>query len=575
MENEFLERLKARINEDRSNQKVSDWICSNTTLKGNPFSFKNHEFQIDIANDMHQNVCVKKLSQVGLSEISYRKMLCFLSKNRGSTGLYTFPDIVMKKNQAQTRIKPIFDRDFPKNQDSSEVRNNDVMQLGDSFLYISANTESAATSTSVDFIMNDEYDLSDQMFLALVNSRIQHSSFKLKHGFSTPTFTGYGISLEYDSSDQREYWCKCGHCGHWQIPLYDTKSVFIPGLPDSVSDLRTDIDENMAVGLDLDNAYVRCLKCGKKLDLNNPENREWVARYPSRINTHGYWVRPFSSNLLSIKYLVMTMADFIKKNQLRRGVNTVLGEDYSDSSTRLEKESIMRCMKSREVPEISKEKPVYIGIDMGLSCHIALSCNETDVVYTTVVPAEDIIDTVKVLLDKYNIVCGAIDRYPYTPTSNAIRDMSEGRIMPVEYSAGKQAEEVKETDGSVSHYRINRTDALDFIMQEVNSGKLNIYGYGNYQNVILEQLRDMFRDDSDKDKQPKWVKITGNDHFFHAISYSFAARKIKYVQEFSGEEPESRYCLSIASSTQSKKDVYNSDLLSYSSSPDRKIIRRW
>ena len=131
----------------------------------------------------------------------------------------------MKKRNSQTRFKPIFDRDFALERGSTQIRNNDIMQLGNSFLYVSANVESDATSTPVDMIINDEYDLSDQEFLALVNSRIQHSSFKIKQGFSTPTFDNYGISLEYSTSDQREFWCQCPHCNHWQIPMYNFPTI--------------------------------------------------------------------------------------------------------------------------------------------------------------------------------------------------------------------------------------------------------------------------------------------------------------------------------------------------------------
>ena len=570
--NEFLERLKSRIIEGRTNKSIGDWVCENTTFgNGKHFSFTRHKFQKDILNDMHPNMCVKKLSQMGITEISIRKSIAFLSRNPGTNVLYTFPDINMKKRNSQTRFKPIFDRDFALERGSTQIRNNDIMQLGNSFLYVSANVESDATSTSVDMIINDEYDLSDQEFLALVNSRIQHSNFKIKQGFSTPTFDNYGISLEYSTSDQREFWCQCPHCNHWQIPMYNLDNVYIPNLPDSVADLRTDIDPTLAASLDLDNAYVKCAKCGKPLDLGDDAKREWVAKYPERTHSRGYWIRPFSSDLLSIKYLVTTMADFVKKDQIRRGVNTVLGEEYADKNARLELKDIVECMQDSRIPDISKDKPCFVGIDVGVNCHLVISTNESDVVLFEVVQFDRLLDRLKELDEKYNIVCGAIDRHPQIILSNMVRDWSEKRIYPVAYGQNRDVEPHTELDGNIDYYTINRTNDLDTIKDLINTHKMKFYGYGNLKSTIIEHLRDMFRDDGEDGAQPRWKKLTGNDHFFHALGYSFVARKMWNVINMTGEI-EDRCCIDLVG-VSDKNSLYNDNLLSYDNNKNR--IRRW
>ena len=570
--NEFLERLKSRIIEGRTNKSIGDWVCENTTFgNGKHFSFTRHKFQKDILNDMHPNMCVKKLSQMGITEISIRKSIAFLSRNPGTNVLYTFPDINMKKRNSQTRFKPIFDRDFALERGSTQIRNNDIMQLGNSFLYVSANVESDATSTSVDMIINDEYDLSDQEFLALVNSRIQHSNFKIKQGFSTPTFDNYGISLEYSTSDQREFWCQCPHCNHWQIPMYNLDNVYIPNLPDSVADLRTDIDPTLAASLDLDNAYVKCAKCGKPLDLGDDAKREWVAKYPERTHSRGYWIRPFSSDLLSIKYLVTTMADFVKKDQIRRGVNTVLGEEYADKNARLELKDIVECMQDSRIPDISKDKPCFVGIDVGVNCHLVISTNESDVVLFEVVQFDRLLDRLKELDEKYNIVCGAIDRHPQIILSNMVRDWSEKRIYPVVYGQNRDVEPHTELDWNIDYDTIKRTNDLDTIKDLINTHKMKFYGYGKLKSTIIEHLRDMFRDDGEDGAQPRWKKLTGNDHFFHALGYSFVARKMWNVINMTGEI-EDRCCIDLVG-VSDKNSLYNDNLLSYDNNKNR--IRRW
>lgn len=572
--NQFLERLKNRIISSRTNETVAEWVCNNTTLKGKPFSLYRHRFQEAILNDMHPNLCVKKLAQMGISEISIRKAIWFLYNNVGTSVLYTYPDTKMAKRNSQTRFKPIFDTDFPQRQGDGQIRNSDIMQLGTSFMYVAANVEGDATSTPVDFIINDEYDLSNQEFLALVNSRIQHSNFKIRQGFSTPTWENFAVSLEYSTSDQREYFCQCEHCNHWQIPMYNLDNVYIPNLPDSVVDLRTDIDPTLAVSLDLDNAYVKCSKCGKRLNLGEGSIREWVARYPDRTHSRGYWIRPFSSDLLSIKYFVTKMADFIKRDQIRRGCNTILGEEYADKNSRLEIKDIMECMVDDRIPDIDKSKPCFVGLDVGVNCHLTISTNDADVVLFEVIPFDRLLPRLQELNDKYNIVCGAIDRHPQIILSNMVRDWSENRIFPVIYNGIRDADPHKDLTGNIDYYNVNRTNALDTVKELINTHKMKFYGYGNLKSTIVEHLRDMYRDDGVDGKEPRWVKMTGNDHMFHSLAYAFVARKIWNVMNLGGEIEE-RMCVGLMGCNTDDKTLYNENLLAYDTSKIKSKHLRW
>lgn len=568
--NEFIASLYDRINGENDERSIADWVCKNTTIKGQPYSFKGHEFQREIINDMHPYLCVKKLSQVGLTECSIRKSIAFLHKNPGTNVLYSFPTTQMKKQNAMTRIKPIFINDFPANVGDS--RSTDVMQLGQSYLYVAANVEGDATSTPVDMIVNDEYDLSDMEFIALVNSRIQHSDFKIKQKFSTPTFQGYGVSLEYESSDKREYFYKCPHCNHWHIPKYDLEHIYIPNLPQNVSDLRVDIDKTMAAALDLHNSYVRCPKCLKPLNMKDSDGREWIAEFPERIHSRGYWVRPFSSGLLSIDYLVTQMADFSQKNQLRRGFNTVLGEEYSDSNSRLERPDIEACMITPAKQDV--KQPVWVGMDVGSSWHLVIMAGRGEFIHFETIPHDKIIPRLKEILETYNVVGGAVDRHPDISTTAMIRDMSGGRIMPVVYSGMKTAEPFREVDGSVPYYKIDRTAALDSIQRGINNHTIQMLGYGELKETVIAHLRDMYRDD-DISGSPRWVKMNGNDHFFHTMGYAMIAPEIKRISDFLSPTVETNNNSCVLTFGEYTKGVENINLLSYNHQQDYIKSKRW
>lgn len=524
--NPYLQELAEKVLRQKTDADMADWVCNNTTIGGKSFSFKNHTYQKAILSDMHPYLTCKKLSQIGMTECQIRKALGFMVMNPGTRVLYTFPTKILKDNNSKPRIRSVFDKDYPP--EKEDVRNNDLLQVGSSFLYISGGSESDVTSTPIDMVLNDEIDLGTSEFYSLANSRLQASTWQIKQNFSTPTFANFGVAADFETSDQNEYFIRCPHCNEWQVPLYDMESVYIPDLPDYIQRL-TDIREEVAVGLDLDNSYVRCKKCHKRLDLGDGADREWVPRYPSRLHHRGYQIRPFSTNLLSVKYLVTTMADFIKKGQLRRGYNTVLGEEYQEGDVRIDEAAIRRCFKSQIIPDISKDKPVYIGIDMGLTCHIVLYTDGAVIAFIRVL-YDQLVDKVKELDEKYNIVSGAIDRHPYTPLSNDIRDMTDGRIQPVVYGGQKIAERKREEDKTISFYLCNRTHALDAVKSIITSGQVDFYGYYDQEELIVEHLRDMVREDN-PEKQPDWKKLNGNDHFFHAFGYALLGRQIKYVAD--------------------------------------------
>lgn len=270
----------------------------------------------------------------------------------------------------------------------------------------------------------------------------------------------------------------------------------------------------------------------------------------------------------------MTMADYIKKGKVRRGFNTVLGEDYESGSSRMEEFKIRKAAQSPNTPEISKDKPMFIGIDVGLVCHVNLYVDGAIVKYEQI-HYKKLKEKIQEYRAKYNIIAGAMDRYPYTSLAEEIRDETNGLIMPVVYNGIKDAEPKKDVDGKVIYYNINRTSALDKVMDGIEQERLLLYGYGDMLDTIITHYRDMIRDD-EAGKAPEWQKLNGNDHFFHSSAYSIVAEKIYYVEGLGEVEKEQRdYVLFAASSdkheSKNKNSMDNINLIGYSSSRENRL----
>lgn len=537
---ELYRRAQSKFSVDSQDMTLGEWMCRNTHMRGRPFTFDRYPFQKQIADDLHGNMDVIKPSQIGLTECQIRKSLGFITRNQGTTLIFTFPKEQMFKKQSTTRIKPLVDEEAVFNLETRSgdkpTRSMGLYQIGSSFMHVTGATEGDATSISADVVMNDEVDLTDQNMLALFNSRLQNSDHKINQRFSTPTFSNYGIDKGFQGSDQHQYLCRCSACNHWNWPQFSRSHVEIPGLSDDVADF-TEIDTAMIdEGLiDLVNAYVKCEKCHAPLDLGNTELREWVPKYPSRTHHRGYQVHPFSTDRLGVDYIITQMLKYSQRGYMRGWYNTVLGQAFTDGNSRLSTSDIEQMFTGQpSVPSADIIAPTWIGIDMGQTCHVIVAQGEDveslHAIRFEEVPVQRIEAYVEELLATYNVIGGACDRHPYTPTADAIWALSQGRIVPVEYRGQKAINLVKDQlTEQVTHVQANRTLLIDDFVRVVRQKRFRASGYGTQRAIIIEHLRDMVRDEN-PEEEAKWVKLTGNDHFFHAGAFLLAGVKIKGVQ---------------------------------------------
>jgi hypothetical protein len=529
---ELLRNCRERYGTSDANIKLAQWISENTTHSKRPFSYERYPFQEAIADDPHHNLAVEKCSQVGLTEIQIRKFLAILRRNSSLSGIFTLPNEKMFKRIYNARLKPILDQDaiFNPPMEIQPVRRMDLIQIYDSFGYITGCTEGDATSISADFIFHDELDLSPMNMIALFQSRLQDSDMKMTQAFSTPSFVDFGINSSYMRGDQREYMQKCSRCNHWQIPQFDLRFIHIPDFKIEVAKL-TDITSQQIAELPLDEMYVKCERCQGRLDLNDAQNREWVATHPNRTMFRSYKVRPFSTARIPPGYVFQQLAQYQDQDYLRGFYNTVLGEPFTESSAQIQRAEIETAMASgtRGTPAVAKDVPVFLGLDFGNVCHLVLGRELPDSKFEFFhfeqIPILNLLERLSEIRQDYSIVQGCIDRMPFIPTANALRDSSAHVLMPVFYAGTAGIAPVLDEFQQVDFYRVNRTNCLDRVRTLIVQANAVISGYGGYKETVITHLRDMVRDEQ-PEKEPEWKKLNGNDHFFHAMGYCMLARRV-------------------------------------------------
>jgi hypothetical protein len=537
MFDELYQALKLRRGDVNASQSMGDWICANTTIKKRPMSFDGYAFQKAIADDMHANMSVIKCSQIGLTEVQIRKFLAILTRSTALAGIFSLPNEKMFTKTYNSRIKPILETDSVFNPPTSikPTRSKDQIQIRDSFGYINGCTEGDATNTSADFCFHDEVDLSPQEILALYQSRLQGSDMRVIQQFSTPTFTDYGIHKAYQLTDQREYMMRCRACNHVQLPRFTREFVHLDDFPFDVENF-TDLTAQQIAVLNLENCYVRCgnPSCHARLDLGDADAREWVATFPSRTNFRGYRVRPFSTPRIKPAYIFGQLAQYQERSFTRGFYNTVLGEEYTAADARLQEADIKACMAKgmAAIPNISEDIPCFMGIDMGFTCHITISHDDEDGY-----PVFDLFDTVPAaflerrveeLCKIYNIVQGAVDRFPYTQQADGLRDMTNGLIVPIQYRGNAALGPVFEPDTKIlSHYSANNTLILDRVQSMVGHRKVTISGYQGQGPTVIAHLTSMVRDEKPGESElAEWKKTNGNDHYMHSMAFNLLARRV-------------------------------------------------
>lgn len=508
-------------------------------LRGKPFTTKSYPFQRQILDDEHPNKAVEKCSQVGLTTIQIMRVLAFLYRMRNTTAMYTLPSEKLYKRVSQSRIKPVLDENpvLVAATESKSVRTVTLVQIGLSFLHITGMTEDDATSTPADYLSHDEVDLSEASMLALFQSRLQNSDHKITERFSTPSFHGYGINASFELSDQHLYMARCKSCNHWQHPDFDLRFLDIPGLPSKLEELH-DLTESDIHLLDIPNIKVVCEKCRKPLELDDPK-REWVPTYPTRTTMRGYRVSPFCTTRISPVYVINQLIEYKQRDYLRGWYNTVLGRPYSGGNVRLDKSEIEACFTGQS-DTIDTSNPVCIGIDVGLLCHVTIGTG-SKVHHFEIVPQNLLIERLKELKKRFNIVGGCIDRHPYTPTAEEARDLFDRKVMPVEYRGSKDVAIVKDELGQPNHAQADRTPLIDALAKAIRRREIEFAGFHDLKTTIIDHLRNAARDER-PGEQARWVKLNKEDHFLHSLGLLVFSLRVMNALREDPEEIETRRC---------------------------------
>lgn len=552
----FVSKLASATNEQVGLKQLSKVMERYAYVNGQPMSFVDHEFQIEIANDVSRRMAVQKCSQIGLSELSLQKTLAMAVSLSDVSIMYSMPTRTMAQKFSNGRFDPAISNSPHYSKLVATAKNSvEQKQIGSSILYV-VGTWGAndAISIPATVVINDEIDFSNQEVLGKMSSRLRHQK-QDKYGnggyrqmFSTPTVDDFGINAEFKAGDQKYYMVRC-KCGEWQVPDYFSQMV-LPGFDFPIEQWTR--SHFISGRYDTLKAKLLCCKCGKCLfetgSIQDPANRQWVARHPDRNNgVSSYQIYPWdlpayntpTSTLNSIKDYYLEEDYF----------NFVLGMTRTTDESMFQTNGILRDSLRSPVyipfdptPGIKvPEGEYYIGMDVGKVCHIVVTTmveGQPRVVNAMTITngTTTLRSQAMAVFDFYQPKHMCIDAGPDNSLVTDLVEYGKGRIHAVEYANSVDGLKVfveKDPSPTGDYFRClraDRTKLIGLVMKEHNSEQI-CYPSAVIDEVFnhLKGLRRTRNPDTTVGKLKFRYEKIGEDHYAHALCYSRLAQM--FVEE--------------------------------------------
>lgn len=466
------------------------WLLLNNAVTENqkPLEFDDHRFLIDLYEDMHHDIVVRKSAQVGESVERILKSL-WCATNMDANIIYVLPTQNIVKDFVAPKVNPIIDsnpfiKELVQGKDSDSLK-----QIGNRFIYFrGAFSETEAIAISGDILILDELDrMPKAEIVNMYDSRLQASKLGYRWRLSNPSQVGYGVDALYNDSDQRHWFVQCRHCKF---------RSFIDFTPDTYADMTNHyIDQVLEI--------YACGKCGKELTDQDRRNGEWVVRYPSR-DRHGYWISQMMAPWVSARRILEQKSE----STLDFFHNFVLGKAYTPSDLIVNRETILRACAPSLIPKVN----VVIGVDQNVSEQIWVAGTPQGIFAHGKAHSWEEIEKLKLMYNA-TVVCDPAP-YPTMPKQLA-KKYDDFYLCRFKAFDGFNSLEWKGKDVFV-----DRTRLLDTVANEITAAQLLFRESPNQLEDYIADWQNLYRTTEEKDDgrmKSVWKKKENKES-----DYSFA-----------------------------------------------------
>lgn len=491
---------------DYENSSQLIWLVNNVKLpKGAAWDFSDRPWQIDIIEDENQYIVTRKPTQIGMSTVMLGKMLYFCDKNQ-IRAMYSLPRQDDVTDMVYSRLEEIIQESPYIREKMSGVDNVRMKKFGKSWIHF-VEMSVPPRMMDVDFMINDEVDLSNPEHLEQIASRMDASKFGYRHQISTPTIENFGIDVLYKLSDMKEWIVQCAYCSFEQTLDWNVNVIHTKG----------------------ETKYI-CAKCGGTLHADDIREGRWIAMGNTKSLLSGYQISHLMVPYINKEKLWIESKTMSQKNFY----NFRLGLPFTPSSGSITKNVVMNnCFETRHQKEDASYSPLdkyIIGADQGNTITYAVGKLVEDRIHIVEVGEIEFsqgFDELAKIMRRFNIVKGVIDALPnHHSVSELIRkQFPHGRALEAYFPPIQDRYKIIDE----TKININKTDAYDNLLADIVAQKIQFYYDGFRVNEEVEKavthLTNMRRDIVESPNRSTgritthiW-KNTGPDHYADAIVY--------------------------------------------------------
>lgn len=535
----FFDRMNTTVDSRFTHDGMPGWIERHTSYRGEPFSFVDHEYQLEILKSEKEHKVIKKSSQLGISEVMVRAALAYCYQIPYFSVIFTEPTTDMARNFSRTRIDPVIAESATLSSAVvGQIDSVELKQIASSYFYTRGTWNSkAGISVPADMLIHDEVDFSDQDALTTFQSRLTHSKYKWTTKISTPTLPKFGIDESFQASNRHFCFVVCNHCNHDFIPDY-RKHVVVPGYDGNI----LAINKAKLPFTRWREAYLACPKCGRTPDLF-PKHRRWVVENNDEMHpADGFQISPFDAPAFqSVQTLMLARTGYKRQVDF---VNFGLGQVDEDELSGIQEIDLDRM----ELVFIDGLVGTVLGIDMGTTVHcVEARIDAGDALMITGLHSWDYRDHDRKLDEmyaKHRPIATVEDAQPYIET--VYRNQQKHRNLYASVYVNAQGvrpyrlmdDEEDKTEAMFDERQINtnRNVALDYLMEDIRAGRVGLDPElpEPARKEFRAHLRDMRRVRTEAPGRTPdterftWVKSKQEvDHFHHALLYAWLAKKLR------------------------------------------------
>lgn len=305
------------------------------TETGDKLEVHDRKYLVDVFEDNSKSIAIKKSSQVAFSTTFIIKCFHLAYFNKMNIA-FTLPTNKIVQDFVKPKVNPL----VLQNPTIGKIITEDsqtLKKVGSNFIYFRGSWgEREAITISLDLICGDEYDRSATSVLEIYQSRLKASKYRWFWRFSNPSIPLGGVDFYWSTSDKKEWFMLCKHCGHRSFATWEQRERY-----------KTHF-------VDVDKSVLICGKCGKSLSDEDRRDGEWVAEYPNK-KISGYHLSHLICPWISIEEIIEE-----SHGSPTYFHNFILGEPYVTKDLAITRETIVNCVAPNRPKDVVQW---FMGVD--------------------------------------------------------------------------------------------------------------------------------------------------------------------------------------------------------------------